>query len=237
VSLLDRSKTLAEIAKELNALKKSANVVKAVDSRATQLEEALANLRLAGGRLQLLRGRDIEVDVDLAPASGFVVFLTEIKTSMAADPGAITASDIGVKTLAPLKSFVSAVAQANEVAWKRHVTESLPRAGADLVQVFAQIPALKARVERFRALQTAARAFADRLPTGSADLDALERAANACKDAWQALDADDIPVVVTRFLRGATSDAGAALDSLTDEVKAWLSAQNLTGSFTVRARR
>ncbi|GAN75848.1 hypothetical protein [Acidisphaera rubrifaciens] len=237
MNVLDRSKALADAAKELNALKKATTLVKAVGSRATQLEEAQANLRLSVGQLQLLRGRNIEVDVDLAPASGFVVFLSEIRTSTAADPASVTAAEVGVKTLTPLKSFTNAIAQANGIAWKRHVHESLPHVGIDLVQVLGQIPALKTRVEHFRALQAAAKAFADRLPTDSADLDAVERAAKACKDAWQALDADDIPAAVTRFLRGATSETGAALDSLTDEVKTWLTAQNLMASFTVRARR
>ena len=236
MSLLHRSKALADSAKDLNALKKSATLVKAVESRATQFEEALAKLRLAGGQLQLMRGRHIEVDVDLSPANGFVLYLSEIRTLTAQDPAAVTASEIGVKTLTPLKNFAGAIAQANEVAWRRHVTESLPRVGADLVQVFGQIPALKARVERFRALQASAKSLADRLPTGRADLEALEQAAEACKVAWQALDADDIPADVTHFLRGATSDTGAALDSLTDQVKAWLTAQNLTASFTIRAR-
>lgn len=237
MSLLDRSRALADSAKDLNALKKSANLVKAVDSRAAQLEDALARLRLAGGQLQLLRSRRIDVNVDLGPANGFVLFLSELRTATAIDPAAVTESEIGVKTVTPLKTFANTIAQANEAAWRAHVTESLPRVGADLVQVFGQIPALKARVERFRTLQTAARSLADRPPTSSADLDALEQAAKACTEAWQALDADDIPAAVTRFLRGATSDSGAGLDSLTDEVKTWLTAHNLSASFTIRARR
>jgi hypothetical protein len=236
VSLIERSVAFAEAAKDLDGLKKAANLVNAVGTRAQMFEAALANLRLASGQLALLRDHDVTVEADVSSAAGFIHYLTALKTSTADDPSAVTTSDVGQKTLTPLRAFTTSLSEACITAWRAHVNAKLPRVGADLLPVLAQVPALKARVERFRSLLASARGQADALPTGPADFDALEQTAQACHAAWQALDAEGIPANVTRFLRGATSDAGAGLDSLTDEVSAWLETHNISASFTIRAR-
>lgn len=235
MSLIERSVAFAEAARDLDGLKKAANLVSAVGTRAQMFESALANLRLAGGQLTLLRDHGVTVQVDVSSATGFAHYLTALKVSMADDPSAVTVSDVGQKTLTPLRAFTTSLSEACAAAWRAHVIARLPRVGTDLLPVLAQVPALKARVERFRSLQAAARGRADSLPTSEADFKAFERAADACHAAWQALDAEGIPAHVTRFLRGATSNAGAPLDSLTDEVSAWLETHKLSASFTIRA--
>jgi hypothetical protein len=234
--LIDRSIAFATSAKDLDGLKKSANLVNALGTRAQMFEAALATLRLACGQLALLRQQGVTVEAEVSSADGFVHHLTALKVATADDPATVTAGDIQLKTLTPLRSFTGNLSEACATAWRNHVSDSLPRVGGDLVPVLAQVPALKARVERFRGLQAAARSKADSLPTSAADFEALAQAAEACREAWQALDAEDIPAGVTRFLRAATSDSGASLDLLSSEVAAWLQAQNLAASFKIRAR-
>jgi hypothetical protein len=235
MNLIERSITFAESAKELDGLKKAANLVSLVASRAQQFEAALGELRLAVGRLALLRKRGLTVDVDVSPAKGFAHHLAALKDSTTLDPTAVTISDVATKTLTPLKAFAGTVTEACNKAWRGHVAACLPRVG-DLVPVLARVPAQKTRVERFQTLQATARARANAVPTSISDVEAFEQAASASHTAWNALDADDIPLSVTRFLRNATSEGGAGLDSLTDEVITWLRAQDLIASFAIRAR-
>jgi hypothetical protein len=234
MTLIERSLAFAAEAKDLDALKKSANLVTAVGTRAQMFESALANLRLAGGQRALLQQRGITVDADVSSAEGFVHHLTVLKAATTDDPSAVTEG--APKTLNPLRAFTTTLSEAGTAAWRSHVSAKLPRVGADILPVLAQVPALRTRVESFRALQSSALSKANSLPTGSSDFEALDKAAAACQAAWEALDADSIPIGVTRFLRSATSDSGATIDSLTDEVCAWLKAHNLSASFTIRPR-
>jgi hypothetical protein len=234
MSLIERSLAFAAEAKDLDALKKSANMVAAVGTRAQMLETALANLRLAGGQRALLQQRGIKVDADVSSAEGFVHHLTVLKAATMDNPSAVTEG--APKTLNPLRAFTTTLSEASAAAWGRYVSAELPRVGADILPVLAQVPALKIRVESFRTLQSAALGKANNLPTGGSDFEAFDKAAAACQAAWDALDADSIPVGVTRFIRSATSEAGAPIDSLTDEVSDWLKAHKLAASFTIRAR-
>jgi hypothetical protein len=234
MTLIERSATFADSAKDLDALKKSANLVAAVGTRAQMFETALANLRLTAGQFALLRRQGVAVDADLSSVGGFVHHLSVLKAASMVDPSILT--EDAPKTLTPLRAFTTALSEACAKAWRGYVDGKLPRVGADLLPVLAQIPALKARVESFRVLQFTALSKANNLPTGLVEFEALDQAAAACHAAWEALDADSIPVSVTRFLRGATSIAGADIESLTDEVSVWLTAHHLSASFTIRAR-
>jgi hypothetical protein len=236
MSLIDRSRAFAESAKQLDGYKKATTLVTAVGSRANQLENALGKLRLAGGQLAFLRERGVKVAADVSSSTGFSHHLGELQTATADDPSAVTASEVQIKTLTPLNTFSQTISDACDTAWKQHVAAVLPRVGADLVAVLGQVPALRVRVERFRTLLAAAHAKAHAPPTSLGDFEAFEGAASACHEAWTALDADDIPAHVTRFLRDATSDAGASLESLSDGAVAdWLKAQGLDRSFVIRA--
>lgn len=236
MTLIERSRAFATTATELDGLRKAANLVSAVGSRATQLESSLAKLRLAAGQLRLLRRRGVPVTVDLSPAAGFAHYLAALQAATAADPAAITAPEVSSRTLTPLGTFTKTIGDACEEAWRTHVTASLPRVGADLIPVLARVPAFRAKVERFQKQQASAKAFAETLPRSAADIDAFRRTAADCHAAWDALDAVGIPPRVTQFLRAATSEAGAGLDSLDQEVTDWMAAQDLGRSFVIRAR-
>ncbi|MER2507994.1 MAG: hypothetical protein ABTQ27_04450 [Amaricoccus sp.] len=236
MTFIERSRAFATTATELDGLRRAANLVSAVGSRATQLESSLATFRLAAGQLRLLREQGVAVTVDLSPAAGFVHYLAALQAATAADPAAITAPEVSARTLAPLGAFTKTISDACEGAWRAHVTESLPRVGTDLIPVLARVPALRAKVERFQKQQNAAKAFADTLPQGAAAIDTFRRTAADCHAAWDALDAEGIPPRVTQFLRAATSEVGADLDSVDQEVTNWLAAQDLDRSFVIRAR-
>lgn len=236
MSLVERSTAFAAIATELDGLRKAASLVTAVGSRATQFETALAKLRVVSGQLRLLREQGVSVVAEMGSAAGFSHHLTELKAAVAADPSAATAPEVGLKTFTPLGTFTKTISDACETAWRAHVTAGLPRVGTDLIPVLARVPALRAKVERFRTLQASAKAFAETLPSAATDVDAFRRTAADCHAAWDALDAEGIPPRVTQFLRAATSEAGAGLDSLDTEVIDWLAAQDLGRSFVIRAR-
>jgi hypothetical protein len=236
MTLIERSRAFATTATELDGLRKAASLVSAVGSRATQLESSLANFRLVAGQLRLLREQGVAVTVDLSPAAGFAHYLAALQAATAANPAAITAPEVSARTLTPLGTFTKTISDACEGAWRAHVTASLPRVGTDLIPVLARVPALRAKVERFQRQQASAKAFAERLPRSASEVDAFRRTAADCQTAWDALDAEGIPPRVTQFLRAATSEVGAGLDSLDQEVTGWLAAQDLGRSFVIRAR-
>lgn len=236
MNLIERSLAFATTATELDGLRKAANLVSAVGSRATQLESSLAKLRLASGQLKVLREQGVVVTVDLSAAAGFAHYLATLQANTAADPAAITAPEVSSRTLTPLGNFTKTIRDACEEAWRAHVTATLPRVGTDLIPVLGRVPALRAKVERFRTLQASAMSRVETLPSSAAEVDAFRRTAADCHAAWDALDAEGIPTQVTHFLHAATSEAGASLDSLDQEITDWLAAQDLGRSFVIRAR-
>lgn len=236
MTLIERSRAFATDVTELDRLQKTADLVSAVGSRAEQLEFSLAKLRLAVGQLRMLRERGVAVTVDLSPSAGFAHHLANLADAAAADPAAVTAPEVKTRTLNPLGTFTKTITDSCKEAWGAHVKARLPRVGTDLIPVLARVPALRAKVERFRTLQASAQDFAETLPTGAGDVEAFHRTAADCQAAWDALDAEAIPPRVMQFLRAATSEAGAGLDSLDQEVTDWLEVQDLCRSFVVRTR-
>lgn len=235
MTLLQRSSAFVQATTELSALRKAAHQVQAVDTRANQLANELAKLRLALGRRQLLISQGLTVSVDLTSAGGVAHYLKSFKDAIAADPTATTAADFAPKTISPIGLLSSAVEQACRRTWEDHVRSLAPQ-GGDLLQHLSQVSALRARVERVRKLREDLLALANNPPIGAADFDRAKKLAADCSAAWQTLDLGSVPAEVTRFLREAGRPQGADLERLDEAVKAWLGAHGLMASFGVRAR-
>lgn len=235
MSLVERSRLFAASAAELDSLRKAASLVTAVGTRANQFETALGKLRVVAGQLNLLREQGVSVNVDISPTAGFCHHLATLREAIADDPAAATVPDISVKTLSPLSAFTNSLAAASQSAWAAHVESRVPSVRSDLLQVLGRIPTLKARVEQFRTLLSAAQARGASIPTDAGEVSAFEKAVTDCHAAWAALDANEVPAGVVVFIQQATS-MGASLDRLTDEVSAWLSEHKLQDSFVIRAR-
>jgi hypothetical protein len=235
MTLLQRSSAFVQATTELSALRKAAHQVQAVDTRANQLTNELAKLRLVLRRRRLLISEGLTVSVDLSSAGGVAHYLRTFKDAIAADPTAATAADFAPKTITPIGLLSSAVEQACKNAWEDHIRSLAPQ-GGDLLQHLIQVSALRGRVELVRKRREDLLALANNPPVGAADFDRAKQLAADCSAAWQSLDLGSVPTEVTRFLREAGRPQGADLERLDKTVKAWLEAHGLMASFGVRAR-
>lgn len=98
----------------------------------------------------------------------------------------------------------------------------------------ALTPANVAAFKRYEQLHNAFRQEFERLPADRSAIDRVRLLATELTETAKALDYD-VPTDVKRFLE-AVQSGGAALELLTDTVKAWLSANNAFGSYRIVPR-
>lgn len=119
--------------------------------------------------------------------------------------------------------------------WKAHREELFTGEAPAIVRGrIAFTPANAAAYKRYEQLHQAFRQEFDRLPADRAAIDRVRSLATELTETAKALDYD-VPTEVKRFLE-AVQSGGAALDLLTDTVKAWLSANDAFGSYRIVPR-
>ena len=235
--MLERSEQLAAEVVEINALGAIAHQAEAIRSRATQFEEALAELRLRAGSARQLRDRGMGVEAEVQAAVGVRHSLSQLLDAVTADPAVILgAKDIQPKMLAPLGRIAASLQEAANQAWGRYVRQRLPAVSGDLLDALSRVPALRPKVEDFRGLRDRALTSAARAPSKAAEFDVMEVLIAQCNEAWRDLDARDIPQDVLVFFREVTAPRGASLLRLTPTVLAWLEEHGLVEAFGIRIR-
>lgn len=235
MNLIERSQAFREAAGELDALRASATIVQATGSRASQLELALAKLRLVVGKMKLLHELKIEVSAEVRTAPALRQRIATFKSNVAADPSAADDAEFNVKTLGPLGLLADRIDTACLQAWAAYVRNHVPRVNADLVQVLRRVTVLRARIDSFNAASAEAAKWETRLPTSREEFDLFERLAADCSAAWQAVGADGIPRQVATFLQQATTEGGAEFASYA-AVEDWIREHGLETSLVIRIR-
>jgi hypothetical protein len=237
MTLLERSERLSIDVAEISALGAIASQAEGIRSRAVQFEEALAKLRLSSESARQLRGRGVEVEFEVKSAEGIRHFLNQLLSSISKEPSVILETkDIQPKILTPLNKISVSLQQSSDRAWHGHVQAQLPRLSNDLLNVLVRLPALRRKVESFRELIDGVSAKAARAPMKDSEYDAAELLIGKCRQAWDDLDAKDLPQNVLNFFKEATSTQGANLSRLTPDVVNWLEQHKLLEAFGVRVR-
>jgi hypothetical protein len=117
--------------------------------------------------------------------------------------------------------------------WAAHVESVVQTPGSDQLDVFAKIPAFQKVTAELRQLYEERTRLSQSLPMSDDEAQAPHRLAAQIEDAWARL-GGDAPETVLELLRAAGTPTGAALDTLTNEVREWLDDHGVTDALRIR---
>lgn len=228
-TLLARCQTLEEQLARLDNAKKFKESAQGFESRKEAIENAVADLKPLWARLEVLRRHGITVEVPTEVWS-LRHSLTKARDDYQNDVSSITKS-----SALPLNllSTLAAKLRVNlKTAWETYVDANTVRVDTNLLQNLEGVPGLRTQIAGVKALKSNLESKRLHVPDSDEDITAFHTAASNLENKWKALQSQDVPAAVLEFLQLAGA-GGASLDLLTDEVRAWLRAQNLEPSFQV----
>jgi hypothetical protein len=119
-------------------------------------------------------------------------------------------------------------------AWNKYIATHGPIGSSEVLDALAKLPQFQLSVARIRLCHQNIEELAKRTPGDPEKaIESLTQFEAEYREAWSELNADGIPRTVILFLRGC-ADSGVPLSELSDEVRGWLAARALLGSFRVR---
>ena len=227
-----RANTLRIEVERLPSLRQAADDSDAVTTRAEQLEELAAELRVQTGWLQLFRSRGLDPQLPperpptlLKMTRSYRARFEEDRASIADDP---EDSTFKWRYREDLGRLVRSIERALDEAWRLHVTSLIPPGLDQQLDLLGGTGVLSEQIARMRELGANIEAEQLRIPSGAEGFERVESAARELRELWQ--DLRGIPEDVRAFLAAASTGHGAPLGDLTPTVRTWLEDSELIDS-------
>lgn len=233
--LLERAAGLADKIGRYGKLKAAANEAAVFRTRADQVGQAAAQLTHARAALQRFRAAGVPVNFHPLNAVELSGKAATLRAIVADNPGALADPPFNLKYdfADRLRSLAAAANGAVSDGWRDYVAANGPGGHDDILNALGELPQMRTGVNRIRGYRQKAAHLAASLPADpTAAVAQLKTLVMEHDAAWTELTADAVPSAVILFLRAAVH--GAPLSALTQEVRAWLEARNLLGSFKIR---
>jgi hypothetical protein len=234
--LLERAAGLAEKIERYQKLKAAANEAQLVSTRASQVQEAAALMAQARAALDRFSKAGISIQYFPANAEELTEKATTLRTIADQDPAGLANPPFNVthEFTNRLKSLAIAANRSIEEGWRRFVAENGPSSSDEVLEALGKLPQMHAGVARIRQCRQKVVALASAVPADPAGaVEQLRSLAAEHGSAWAELAADSVPPSVLRFLRACAAE-GAPVTTLTEEVRSWLEAREVLGSFRIR---
>ncbi len=238
-NLIERSEKLGAEVEEMIALESISNQVEAIKTRASQLENVLEKLRLNLSIAYRLKNSTdaIECVTSFSSMEGIRHRLSEYQKQLADNPTFVQQpTDIQLKTLQPIEKYTEDIRVSADSAWKLYVQQQLPIISKELFDALSKVPSLKSRVRNFRDKWQMVGTFSIKAPESDREICRTKELILECRQAWDELDAEEVPNDVMKLLQEATNSQGAQLSRLTPTALSWLDKHELTNNFRIRIR-
>lgn len=234
--LLERAAGLAERIERYQKLKIVANEADLVSTRAAQVAEAAALLAQARAALDRFSKAGISIQYYPSNVEGLTEKATKLRSIAAEDPAGLANPPFNVahELTNRVKSLAIAANRSIEEAWRRFVAENAPSGSDEVLDALGKLPQMRAGVARIRQCRQKVVTLAATVPADP--VSAIEQLRGLVAEhgsAWAELTAASVPPSVLQFLRACAAD-GAPVTMLTKEVRDWLEARELLGSFRIR---
>ena len=220
----------------------------------TQLEEvAQAEVRekeveqLELRRVELLELRDLVTTVtsslaalakrtdivDQPDATNPIALIRKIRETLKDDPLSITRKQTFSGMTRSLNSFAKSGSAAAEATWKQYMPKARPVVDTNQLAQADDQKNFKTIALKLRNRAKYAEQLAKEPPATEEDFVEIESAWDDIREMISALpDVSDDPIV-QEFLKAANSPAGASIELLTDEVRAWLQENKIAGKYRI----
>ncbi len=234
--LLERAAGLAAKVESYRRLKAIAHEAELVTTRVIQVREAAELLSRARTALGNFTQAGIPTQFVPASASDLAEKAVTLRNIAAQDPAALANPPFNVshEFSNRLKGIASAAHRSIEDGWRAFIGDRSLSGSDDVLEALNRLPQMRAGVARIRQCRQRVQELAGSVPSDPSNavkvLKDLEAEHSA---AWAELTADSIPPSVLEFLRRCAAD-GAPLANLNEEVRGWLEARQLIGSFRIR---
>lgn len=236
--LLDRASALTEKINAYQKLKSTGDEVKQVTTRARQFEEVSRLINGLRNTLKILSDADVRVEFKMNNSVSFAekahLLREEIKTDFAKlnDPP----FDIRYEFNDRLKEMAIAGENAAREAWSGYVEGRAQFGEDDVLSALSQVPQFRESVLKIQKIRGEIAALGQILPPDpKRSIKILDNLVDEHENAWNMLDAADIPKSVLMFIRAAANGA-AKLTTFTPDVQSWLERRDLLDAFRIKLR-
>lgn len=229
-TLLDRSKTLQELANRLIDADAQKRRFERLRTRKDQLRGARDELEAARKALRLLATRGIAPTSVPRASAALRGKAPIVRAQLAADWRAV-ADDQSLKSnlIDPVTELASKLRKAALEAWEAHVDAGQPPIRDAIITALSSA-GFRRQCERLQEARAAIASLRRSCPASLADFERLDALKADVQQVWGEL--DDVPQDVANFLRKAAR-RDAAIADLTPGIRAWLDDRGMLGQLRV----
>lgn len=141
--------------------------------------------------------------------------------------------EMKVKFWDRLKELPSEVETSLLGQWKEWIENLCPKLNFEVLAVLEKTP-LGSQVNLIMAAYGEMNTLSQRLPESAGDFENAREIGKSLTDRWNNLEGEGIPVEVLELLKGAASDRGAPISSLTRLAVGWLSSRNILNTIRLK---
>lgn len=236
--LLDRASVLAEEIATYQQLKHTGAKVDQVETRARQFAEVSKLISDLLSTLKTLSDAGVPVEFKVIDGHSFAkkaqLLREEIYTDFTKldDPP----FDLKYEFNDRLKEISMAGERAAKEAWKAYVDGRAAFGEDEVLSALSQVPQFRASVLKIQKIRGEISTLNQVLPTDpKSSIARLDDLITEHENAWNLLDASDIPRSILTFIRAA-ANGEAKLNSFTVEVQSWLERRDLLDAFRIKLR-
>jgi hypothetical protein len=229
-TLLDRSKTLQELANRLTDAAAEKRRFERLRTRRDQIRGARDELEAARKALRLMATCGIAPKSVPRASSALRGKAPVVRAQLSADWRAV-AEDQSLKSnlIDPVTELASKLRKAALEAWEAHVDAGQPPIRDSIVNALASA-GFRTQCARLQEARTGIASLRRACPTSLADFERLDALKADVQRVWGEL--DDVPEDVATFLRKAARRE-AAIGDLTPGIRAWLDDRGMLGQLRV----
>jgi hypothetical protein len=134
----------------------------------------------------------------------------------------------------PLTKFPPEVEKDLLADWSSWATLRVPVINDEVLAILGKISAFNGSVTKILGYKKTVGTICNVLPTQGDEVARLDTVSGLISSEWSSLTGGDIDEKVLDFLKAVSSQEGVVIESMTEEVLAWLDKQNLRGSLRIR---
>lgn len=227
----EKLKALVATYRAVSGEKAQLQVLRQRSSELVSFRTRINKLRVAN---DLLKRRRLQTDT-VCPLADNVLNIVSKLSALVSTPGALGGSEAtplfnslnrgGALSLGQIEVAITAT-------WQTFVDDQAGKYDVGILADWEHVPDFRVVARSIRATQSKLSDLKSRLPSGDDDFDRVQTLSQQLKEAWKEI--ENTPTKVLRFLREASTIAGAPLARLDDEVLEWIRQRKLEASFKVR---
>ncbi|MFZ1976296.1 MAG: hypothetical protein WAU89_25870 [Candidatus Acidiferrales bacterium] len=233
--LVEDAERLTQLVAQYRAASSAKAQMQVLSQRTGQVHAFCERVHAVTEICELLKDHRVEFDA-IEPLADGILPSVETLVEAAETPEALGGNSLKTQFNTLSNRGSAALDQIEKrllVAWQTHVDGAMGKHDFGVLAEWDHVAEFRKAAREIRLIQTKLSELRNRLPDDERAFSLLKKFAQDLKDAWEQL--DKTPPKVLKFLRQASSQEGAPLSLIDDEVRKWICERKMEDSFRVRA--